>query len=66
MISFVFFGGRRKEALTQRLIEAERAATADLVEKHAEEMLNLINEKREEIVKVGCSYEITIVGMSSC
>ena len=33
-------------------MEAERAATADLVEKHAEEMLNLINEKREEIVQV--------------
>lgn len=51
------FRCRRKEALTQRLIEAERAATADLVEKHAEEMLNLINEKREELVKASCQLD---------
>ncbi|KAG8184824.1 hypothetical protein JTE90_004922 [Oedothorax gibbosus] len=39
---------RKKESLTRKLLEQERAATADLVEKHSKEMLNLINEKRTE------------------
>ncbi|GFQ98102.1 hillarin [Trichonephila clavata] len=41
---------RKKESLTRKLLEQERAATADLVEKHSKEMLNLINEKRTEFV----------------
>ncbi|KAH8035559.1 hypothetical protein HPB51_006315 [Rhipicephalus microplus] len=43
---------RKKESLTRKLLEQERAATADLVEKHSEEMLNLINEKRDELIRV--------------
>lgn len=43
---------RKKESLTRKLLEQERAATADLVEKHSKEMLNLINEKRTEFVRV--------------
>ncbi|GIX91077.1 hillarin [Caerostris extrusa] len=42
---------RKKESLTRKLLEQERAATADLVEKHSKEMLNLINEKRTEFVR---------------
>nr|XP_050041817.1 hillarin-like isoform X1 [Dermacentor andersoni] len=42
---------RKKESLTRKLLEQERAATADLVEKHSEEMLNLINEKRDELIR---------------
>lgn len=41
---------RKKESLTRKLLEQERAATADLVERHSKEMLNLINEKRHEFV----------------
>lgn len=43
---------RKKESLTRKLLEQERAATADLVEKHSEEMLNLINEKKDELIRV--------------
>ncbi|XP_067137099.1 hillarin-like [Centruroides vittatus] len=39
---------RKKESLTRKLLEQERAATAELVEKHSREMMNLINEKRQE------------------
>ncbi|CAL1300650.1 unnamed protein product [Larinioides sclopetarius] len=42
---------RKKESLTRKLLEQERAATADLVEKHSKEMLSLINEKRTEFVR---------------
>lgn len=44
--------GKKKDTLTKKLLEQERAVTADLVEKHSQEMLDLINEKRTEYVRV--------------
>lgn len=40
--------GRKKESLTKKLLEIERQATADLVEKQSKEMMNLITEKMQE------------------
>ncbi|XP_013773094.1 hillarin-like [Limulus polyphemus] len=40
---------KRKESMTKKLLEQERAATADLVDKHSKEMINLINQKRVEL-----------------
>ncbi|XP_067124592.1 hillarin-like [Centruroides vittatus] len=40
---------KKKECLTRKLLEQERAATAELVDKHSIEMLNLINNKRLEL-----------------
>ncbi|XP_013784133.1 hillarin-like [Limulus polyphemus] len=40
---------RKKESMTRKLLEQERAATADLVDKHSKEMINLINQKRVEL-----------------
>ncbi|XP_076062856.1 peptidase hillarin [Oratosquilla oratoria] len=40
----------KKESLTRKLLETERAATAALVEKHSKEMMRLIQEKRSEFV----------------
>lgn len=39
---------RKKESLTKKLLEIERQATADLVEKQSTEMMNLITEKLQE------------------
>lgn len=39
---------RKKESLTKKLLEQERALTADLVEKQSKEMMNLITEKLQE------------------
>ncbi|GAB6027914.1 hypothetical protein CHUAL_002129 [Chamberlinius hualienensis] len=41
---------RKREVLTRKLLEQERAATAALVEKHSKEMLNLINQKKNEFM----------------
>lgn len=38
----------KKESLTRKMLEHERAATAALVEKHSKEMMRLIQEKRSE------------------
>lgn len=48
---------RKKESLTRKLLEQERAATADLVEKHSKEMITLINEKRDEFARTRTVYE---------
>merc|ERR1712223_1571446 len=39
---------KKKESVTKRLLEHERAAAAALVEKHSEEMMKLISEKKRE------------------
>ncbi|RWS15226.1 kyphoscoliosis peptidase-like protein [Dinothrombium tinctorium] len=39
---------RKKESLTRKLLEQERQATAELVDKQSKEMLNLISEKLHE------------------
>ncbi|XP_074593550.1 peptidase hillarin isoform X2 [Brevipalpus obovatus] len=39
---------RKKESLTRKLLEQERQATAELVDKQSKEMLGLINEKLVE------------------
>ena len=39
---------KKKESVTKRLLEHERAAAAALVEKHSEEMMKLIVEKKKE------------------
>jgi len=39
---------RKKESLTKKLLEQERQATAELVEKQSKEMMNLITEKLHE------------------
>ncbi|XP_012284917.1 hillarin [Orussus abietinus] len=39
---------KKKESLTRKMLEHERAATAALVEKQSSEMLELINEARSE------------------
>ena len=43
---------KKKEHISRKLLEQERAATAALVEKHSEEMMNLIQEKRAAYVEV--------------
>ncbi|XP_076355928.1 hillarin-like [Tachypleus tridentatus] len=49
---------KKKESLTKKLLEQERIATAKLVEKHSQEMLDLINEKRHELAKLeGVCYD---------
>ena len=47
---------KRKESLTRKLLEHERAATAALVEKQSREMLELINEKRSEYMMAESLY----------
>ena len=42
---------RKKETLTRKLLEQERQATADLVDKQSKEMINLITEKLFEYQK---------------
>ena len=39
---------KKKESAQRKLLEQERAATAALVEKHSQEMMLLIQEKRAE------------------
>ena len=49
---------KKKESVTKRLLEHERAAAAALVEKHSEEMMKLISEKkREKLVEDGDEIE---------
>lgn len=43
---------RKKESLTRKLLEQERQATAELVDKQSREMMNLINEKFTEFTQV--------------
>jgi len=43
---------RKKESLTRKLLEQERQATADLVDKQSKEMISLINEKLFEYQQV--------------
>ncbi|KAL1110495.1 hypothetical protein AAG570_008023, partial [Ranatra chinensis] len=47
---------RKKESLTRKLLEHERAATAALVEKQSREMLELINEKRSQYMMAESIY----------
>ncbi|XP_046388958.1 hillarin [Ischnura elegans] len=47
---------RKKESITRKLLEHERAATAALVEKQSREMLDLINEKRSEYMRAESLY----------
>jgi len=42
---------KKKESVTRKLLEAERAATAALVEKHSTEMMDLIAEKKSIYVE---------------
>lgn len=44
---------RKKESLTKKLLEQERHATAELVEKQSKEMMNLITEKMQEFTIKG-------------
>lgn len=39
---------KKKGSITKKLLEQERQATAELVDKHSREMMTLINEKLEE------------------
>lgn len=41
---------KKKESVQRKLLEQERAATAALVEKHSQEMMHLIQEKRAEFI----------------
>lgn len=43
---------RKKGSITKKLLEQERQATAELVDKHSREMIHLINEKLEEFKQV--------------
>lgn len=43
---------RKKESLTRKLLEQERQATAELVDKQSREMMNLISEKFTEFSQV--------------
>ena len=43
---------RKKESLTKKLLEQERQATAELVDKQSREMMNLIHEKFNEFSQV--------------
>ncbi|XP_078038386.1 peptidase hillarin isoform X2 [Augochlora pura] len=47
---------KKKESLTRKIIEHERAATAALVEKQSSEMLELINEARSEYMRQESLY----------
>ncbi|CAG9834340.1 unnamed protein product [Diabrotica balteata] len=47
---------KKKESLTRKMLEHERAATAALVEKQSHEMLELINEKRSEYMQAESLY----------
>merc|ERR1719410_3182266 len=50
---------KKKESVTKRLLEHERAAAAALVDKHSEEMMKLIVEKKKEkLVDEGDPLEI--------
>ncbi|XP_013790594.1 hillarin-like [Limulus polyphemus] len=51
--------GKKKELLTRKLLEQERTATADLIDKHSKEMMNLINQKRNELKKKESIYSDT-------
>ena len=44
---------KKKESVQRKLLEQERAATAALVEKHSQEMMLLIHEKRAQYVENG-------------
>ena len=41
---------KKTESIQRKLLEQERAATAALVEKHSEEMMTLIQEKRAQYI----------------
>lgn len=43
---------RKKGSITKKLLEQERQATAELVDKHSREMIHLINEKLEQFKQV--------------
>ncbi|XP_011501044.1 PREDICTED: kyphoscoliosis peptidase [Ceratosolen solmsi marchali] len=47
---------KKKESLTRKMLEHERAATAALVEKQSSEMLELINEARSEYMQQESLY----------
>nr|XP_031825882.1 hillarin isoform X1 [Nomia melanderi]XP_031825883.1 hillarin isoform X1 [Nomia melanderi]XP_031825884.1 hillarin isoform X1 [Nomia melanderi] len=47
---------KKKESLTRKIMEHERAATAALVEKQSSEMLELINEARSEYMRQESLY----------
>ncbi|XP_026667697.1 hillarin isoform X1 [Ceratina calcarata] len=47
---------KKKESLTRKMLEHERAATAALVEKQSSEMLELINEARSEYMRQESLY----------
>lgn len=42
---------KKKESVSRKLLEQERAATAELVEKHSQEMMTLIQTKKEQYTK---------------
>ena len=56
---------KKKEHVTKKLLEQERAATAALVEKHSKEMMNLIQEKRTAFVNGGSENEFEEAGIST-
>ena len=41
---------KKKDTVSRKLLEQERAETAALVEKHSKEMMTLIQEKRAEYI----------------
>ena len=43
---------RKKGSITKKLLEQERQATAELVDKHSREMIHLINERLEQFQQV--------------
>ena len=43
---------KKKESVQRKLLEQERAATAALVEKHSQEMMHLIQEKRAQFTEI--------------
>lgn len=43
---------RKKGSITKKLLEQERQATAELVDKHSREMIHLINERLEQFKQV--------------
>lgn len=47
---------RKKGSITKKLLEQERQATAELVDKHSREMIHLINEKLEQFNQVSPSF----------
>lgn len=44
---------KKKGSITKKLLEQERQATAELVDKQSREMIHLINQKLEEFQQVG-------------